>query len=46
MLGNVTWLLKQIAENIPLPYGRKVVTFYSSFEENCQQIVNYSLPPR
>ena len=24
----------------------KYITFYSSFEQNCRQIFNYSLPPR
>ena len=30
MLGNLVWLLKV------------AITFYSSFEENCQQIINDS----
>ena len=52
MLGIVTWLVKRIAEKFPSGYGLAVIrqyanlTFYSSFEENCRQIVNYSLPPR
>ena len=27
-------------------YVHANLTFYSSFEENCREIVNYSLPPR
>ena len=52
MLGITTWLGRRIAEKFSSLYGTAIIrqhtnlTFYSSFEENCQQIVNYSLPPR
>ena len=46
MLGIVTWLVKQIAEKLPSRYGSAIITFYSSFEENCREIVNHSLPAR
>ena len=52
MLGIVTWLVKQIAEKLSSDYGAAIMrqhtnlTYYSSFEQNCQQIVNYILAPR
>ena len=52
MLGNVTWLLKRIAEKLLSRFGVVIIgqhtniIFHSSFEENRRQIVNYSLPTR
>ena len=53
MLGIVNWLVKRIAEKLPSRYvtyngccQHKNLTFYSSIEENCQQIVSYRLRPK
>ena len=47
MLGIVNWLVKRIAEKLPSRYvtyngccQHKNLTFYSSIEENFQQIVS------
>ena len=51
MLGIFAWLVKRIAERFPSRYGTAIIrqhanlTFYSSFEENCRQLVNYNLSP-
>ena len=42
MLGNVTWLSKQIGEKFPILWWllqHKNITFFSSFEENCRQFI-------
>ena len=50
MLGIVTWLVKRIAEKLPSRYRSAIIrpykSNYSSFKEDCREIVNHSLPAR
>ena len=49
--GQLYLTIKANCREAPWRYGADIVhqhtniTFYSSFEQNCRQIINYSLPP-